>query len=189
MRVSVVLVVLSLLVSTTAHAGVRTIKSVEGIEPGTRVRIEGTMSIRGSTPFTILVLETNDGEELTLGASSPDITQALKNLGGMRVSVEGEVLTLMGPTLPRLRVERYDILPPAGAKDPVVGVATVENGACVVTTDEGTRYWIVGDLASALVEHAGARLWMVGKKTKRADGNRPSGSTPFTPTGYGVIDN
>jgi hypothetical protein len=189
-RVTVALVVLSLFAGATAHAGgTRTVKSISGIEPGTRVRIEGTVSIRGSTPLTILVLETKDGEALTLGPHSPGIEQALKNLDGMRVGVEGEVLEPMGPTLPQLRVEKYQILAPAGAGDPIIGLATLENSSCVLTTDEGTRYWIVGELAPALCEHAGARVWMVGKKAKRGDGSRPAKSTPFTPTGYGVIEN
>jgi phosphotransferase system HPr-like phosphotransfer protein len=188
MRMSVTLISLCL-AGTTAHAGVRTVKTIEGVDAGKRVRMEGAVSIRGSTPFTLLVLVTTEGEEVTVASQSPDIEQALKHLDGMRVGVEGEVLAPMGPTLPRLRVERYEILAPSGAGEPIIGLATLEKGACVLTTDDGTRYWITGDLAPALCEHVGARLWMVGKKAKRADGSRPAGSTAFTPTGYGVIGN
>jgi hypothetical protein len=174
--------------ATAANAKARTVKNLDGVESGTRVRIEGVVSMRGSTPLTILVIETADDVVVTIRSHSPDIERELKSLDGLRVAVEGEVLPLVDQALPRLDVDRYEMLAPPGAGDPITGVVAIENGACVLTTDEGKRYWMTGDLAPALCEHVGARVWMVGKKGKHGAGTKPSGSTAFTPTGYGVID-
>ena len=177
-----------LVAATTLNAKPRTVKRLDGIEAGTRVRIEGVVSMRGSTPFATLVLETADGDVVTLKAHSPDIEHELKSLDGLRLAVEGEVLPLVDAALPRLDVDRYEMLAPPGACDPIIGVVAMENGACVLTTDQGKRYWMTGDLAPALCEHTGARVWMVGKKGKHGGGTQPAGSTAFTPAGYGVID-
>ena len=187
-RSAILALALSLLAAGAAGAKVRTVKSLEGIDPGKRVRIEGVVSLHGSTPFTILVLETGDGEPVPIQPHTPALQHELTNLDGVRVALEGEVLPLLGPTLPRLDVDRYDILAPPGAGKPITGMITVENDACVLTTNHGKRYWIVGDLTAAMCQHIGARVWMVGKKGKRVDGERPAGSTPFTATGYGVIE-
>jgi hypothetical protein len=178
-----------LLTAAAANAGVKTVRSIEGVEPGRRVRIEGVLSIRGSTPLTILVLETSDGDAVTLRPHTAAIEQELRNLDGLRVAVEGEVLPPWDATLARLDVDRYEMLKPPGGGNPIIGMVGMEDGACVLTTSDGKRYWIVGELAPALCQHDGARVWMVGKKAKRANGNRPPGTTPFTPTGYGVIGN
>lgn len=188
MRALCLIVVAALLLPASAPAKVRTVKSFTHVSEGTRVRVEGTLSIRGSTPFTFLTLQISDEEIITIQGHTPDIQQELKNLDGLRVSVEGKALPDQGETLPRLDVERYKLLPPPGAKDPLIGIVRMEGDACVLTTDEGKRYWIVGELAPAMCQHAGARVWMVGKKTKRGEGTKPSGATPFTPTGYGVIN-
>ena len=106
----------------------------------------------------------------------------------MRLALEGAVLPRFDPEVPRLDVDRCELLTAPGGGNPISGIITIENGACVLSTDEGKRYWIVGDLAPALCQHVGVRVWMVGKKTKRGDGTRPRESTAFTPTGYGVME-
>ena len=189
MRSLSAILALLLLLPGAASAKVRTVKSIDAVEPGRRVRIEGLISIRGSTPFTLLVLETGDGNEITLKPHTPEIEHELKNLDGLRVAVQGEVLPLLEAALPRLEVDAYDLLAPPGADGSITGVISTESGGCVLTTSEGKRYWIVGGVAPAMCEHAGARLWMVGKKAKQSGGKPPAGSTPFTPTGYGVIEN
>jgi hypothetical protein len=177
------------LLALPAQAGTRAVKNLDGIAPGTRVHIEGVVSIRGSTPFTILVLEIADDAIVTLNPHTADLDQQLRSLDGLRVAVEGDVMPPLHPGTPRLRVERYTLLATPGGGDPIIGVVTLEAGACVLTTDDGKRFWILGEVAPALCEHAGARVWMVGKKVKHGDGVKPRESTPFTPTGYGVIDN
>lgn len=178
-----------LFAACVAHAGTRSVKSLDGVPTGTRVRMEGVMSMRGSTPLTILVLEVTNDVVVTLRPHDADMQQALNSLDGLRVALEGEVIPPLDPQTPRLDVDHYELLASPGGEDPIVGVIAMENGACVLATDHGKRYWITGGLAPALCEHAGARVWMVGKKAKHSEGTQPRESTAFTPTGYGVIDN
>jgi hypothetical protein len=178
-----ILIALLLLSAQAVRADVRTVKSIEGAAPGKRVRMEGTLSSQGGATLAVLVLQT-EGNAVTLRPHTPAIQHELTNLNGVRVAVEGEVLTPLDETIPRLDVNAYEILSFPDAGEPIIGTLDAE---CVLTTTEGRRYWITGALAPALCEHAGARVWMVGKKA-RAGGERPAKSTPFTPTGYGVIE-
>ena len=188
MRAGRLILVASLLAATVAQAGTRSVKSIEGLATGSRVRIEGVLSMRGSTPLTIMVLELPDRTEITLKPHDEDIHQQLRSLDGLRVVIEGDVIPRLDPEIPRLDVRRCELLRAPDGGDPITGMITMENGACVLETDAGKRYWILGDLAPALAQHSGARVWIVGKKVKRGDGNKPRESTPFTPTGFGVIE-
>lgn len=163
-------------------------KSLDGIATGERVQVEGTLSMRGSTPFTIMVLEVPGAPEITLVPHDADIGRQLQSFDGLRVALEGAVVPRLDPGVPRLDVDRCRLLAVPGGDQPVVGMLTMENGACVLSTDDGKRYWMVGNLAPALCQHAGSRVWITGKKAKRGEGTRPRESTAFTPTGYGVID-
>jgi hypothetical protein len=98
------------------------------------------------------------------------------------------VLARVDEAVPRLDAERYEVLPLPGGERPIIGVVAVEDEACVVTTEDGRRYWILGDLAPALRDYAGACIWIVGHKSRAPRDPGPKKSTPFTPTGYGVID-
>lgn len=188
MRVRRLILVASLLAAAVAQAGTRSVKSLEGLATGSHVRIEGVLSMRGSTPLTIMVLELPDQAEITLKPHDEDVHRELRNLDGLRVVIEGEVIPRLDPEIPRLDVQRCSLLKAPDGGDPITGMITMEDGACVLETDAGKRYWILGDLAPALAQHSGARVWIVGKKVKRGDGNKPPESTPFTPTGYGVIE-
>jgi len=188
MRARRLILAAALLTATVVHAGTQSVKSLEGLAIGSRVRIEGVLSMRGSTPLTIMVLEVPDQAEITLKPHDEDVHQQLRSLDGLRVVIEGEVMPRLDPEIPRLDVERCNLLTAPDGGAPITGMITMENGACVLETDEGKRYWILGDLAPALCQHSGARVWIVGKKVKRGDGNKPRESTPFTPTGYGVIE-
>jgi hypothetical protein len=171
-----------------AAAGERTVKSLDGIPPGKRVRIEGTVSLRGSTPFTLLAIEMGGGAVAMIESRSSEIRHELKSLGGMRVAVAGAVLPRIDDGPPRLDVDRYEVLPLPGGERPIVGAIELEDDACVVVTRDGNRYWILGDLEPALRDYAGARVWIVGHKGGAGRDRGPKKSTPFTPTGYGVID-
>ncbi|HET6348466.1 MAG TPA: hypothetical protein VFH88_05210 [Candidatus Krumholzibacteria bacterium] len=177
-----------LLAAGPSHAGTRTVSTLDGLAPGTRVRMQGTIAVHGDTPLVVLVLRLKDTGEVTLKPHSPDLEQELRNLDGLRVVVEGAVLPRLDPEIPRLEVDHYDMLAPPGAGDPIIGIVSTENDACIVTAGDGKRYWIAGDLAPALCDHDGARVWMVGKKSKSGHGAQPRGTTAFTPTGYGVLN-
>jgi hypothetical protein len=167
---------------------VKSVETLDGVEAGKRVRIEGTLSLRGSTPITTPVLEIDSTEVVALDAKSPELLSQLRGLSGMRCAVEGNVLPFVDQYLPRLSATRYDLLPLPDGKQPILGLVSVENGECVVTTDQGKRYWIRGDLVAVVSDYNGARVWVVGDTVDTDAKNRPQKSTPLTATGYGVVD-
>jgi hypothetical protein len=71
---------------------------------------------------------------------------------------------------------------------PILGIVSMEDGQCVVTTDTGKRYWVHGDRADALAGHASARVWVVGDIFDTDAKTRPKKSTPLTVTGYRVVE-
>ncbi len=166
----------------------REVDSLDGIDAGKRVRIEGTLSLRGSTPLTIPTLTTSGGVDVPLDSKDPDVLTQLRRLSEMRVAVEGDVLPLVDNNLPRLSATRYELLALPDGTVPIVGVVSVEDGDIIVTSDTGRRLWIHGDLVGVLEEYAGARVWVVGGGFNTHSPRRPKKSTPWTATGYGVID-
>ena len=178
------------LVATPGCGGkrARQVDSLEGIDAGKRVRVEGTLSLRGSTPVTTPVLEIDSTETVALDSKSPELLTQLRGLSGMHCAVEGDVLPFVDRNLPQLSVTRYELLALPDGKVPMVGVVSVEDGQVVVTTEKGTRYWIHGHLVGVLTEYAGAHVWVVGDAFDTDAPSRPKKSTPLTATGYGVID-
>jgi len=164
------------------------VTSLEGVDAGKRVRVEGTLSLRGSTPFTTSVLEIDSTEAITLDAKSAALLMQLKNLAGMRCAVEGDVLPFVDHNLARLSATRYELLPLPDGKVPIIGVVTVEDGQCIVTTEKGSRYWIQGDHVGVLSDYAGARVWFAGDTFDTDSMMRPKKSTPLTVTAYGVVE-
>lgn len=167
---------------------VKSVETLDGVKVGKRVRVEGTLSLRGSTPFTTPVLETELGGSIPLDAKAPELLSQLRGLAGMRCAVEGSVLPYVDENVPRLSATRYDLLPLPDGKQPILGLVSLENGECVVTTDQGKRYWIRGDLVAVVSDYNGARVWVVGDTFDTDANNRPKKSTPLTATGYGVVD-
>jgi hypothetical protein len=145
-------------------------------------------ALRGSTPVTTPVLEIDSTETVALDAKSPALLSQLRGLSGMRCAIEGDVLPFVDNNLPRLSATSYELLALPDGKVPMVGVVSVEDGQCVVTTEKGTRYWIHGDLVGVLTEYAGARVWVVGDGFDTDSPTRPKKSTPLTATGYGVVE-
>ncbi|HEU4930263.1 MAG TPA: hypothetical protein VFU38_10585, partial [Candidatus Krumholzibacteria bacterium] len=150
--------------------------------------VEGTLSLRGSTPFTTAVLEIDSTEVVPLDSKSASTIAQLKALSGMRCAVEGNVLPFVDQNLPRLSATRFELLPLADGKQPILGIVSVEDGQVIVTSESGTRYWIRGDLAAVLTEYDGAHVWVVGDIFDTDVNTRPKKSTPLTATGYGVVD-
>jgi hypothetical protein len=178
------------LVATPGCGGKRAhhVSSLEGIDAGKHVRIEGTLALRGSTPVTTSVLEIDSTEAVPLDSKKPGLLAQLKGLAGMRCAIEGEVLPFVDQNLPRLSATRYELLPLPDGRVPIIGIASLEEGQCVVTTDKGKRYWIHGELVGVLNEYAGARVWVAGDVFDTDAKTRPKKSTPLTATGYGVVD-
>lgn len=167
---------------------VKSVESLDGIDVGKKVRIEGTMSLRGSTPFTTPVLETASGAAIALDSKTPELVTQLRGLSGVRCAVEGTVLPFVDQNVPRLSATSYELLPLPDGKQPILGLVSIEDGQCLVTTDQGKRYWIRGDLVAVLTDYNGARVWVVGDAVDTDAKIRPKKSTPLTATGYGVVD-
>ncbi|MDH4037596.1 MAG: hypothetical protein OEX18_04700 [Candidatus Krumholzibacteria bacterium] len=159
-----------------------------GIEEGQRVSVDGVLSLRGSTPFASLVLETGDETVLTIDSRDDALMTELRGLLEMRVTLDGTMLAPLVPGSPRIDATGYQLLPLPTGEVPIVGILALEDNQCVLVAKDGKRYWIRGDLTGAIREYEGARIWIVGARADTDAPGRPKKSTPFTPTGYGVLD-
>lgn len=157
---------------------------VLGNSVGENVAYEGTLSMRGSYPRVVVVLETDSSGVIEI--DSKTVQEDLKSLQGMRVAVEGEALAPVPESgTPRVDVARYHLLRLPTGEQPLIGTMLVLDGECILATTEGRRFWIRGDLVGILREYEGERVWVVG--TKGAAPNAPPNTQPYWVTGYGVL--
>lgn len=162
------------------------VAAFEGTAVGERIVVEGTLSQRGSTPFTSLVIETDEGGVVQV--ESRTIEPELKSLVGMRCAVTGNVLDTGDKDRPRINATGYEILRLPSGELPVIGILSVIEGNCVLETREGARYWIRGDLVGVIQAHRGARMWIVGElQDETPPANLRAGATYWV-TGFGVLD-
>jgi hypothetical protein len=140
------------------------------------VEVSGTLSLRGSQPYPILLLETGDGGEYLL--RSPDKLDELKNLKGMRVILTGTTPKHSSVTIPVLSVENYSLLPLPGGEEPLVGTLAVADERCVLRIEKETLLMITGEFERVLSGFPGAKVWVIGERG--TDGE-------LRVTGYGII--
>ena len=152
---------------------------------GDWVKLAGTLSTRGSTPHTILMLETADGGVVVI--QSKEIQDELVTLSGMNVSIEGKVLPSIDRESPVVDAQRYELLPLPSGDVPVVGVVRLRDGQCVLETADQKLYWIRGDFAEVLTGYEGSKVWVIGTVGDAALPEKPEGSVPMHVTGYGVL--
>ena len=147
---------------------------------GTHVELTGTISVRGSTPATMVILETDDDEICTIQSSA--ITDELAVLAGVRVRVEGIVRSpgSDGPIL--LDPSDYHILTLESGETPIVGWITKMDEDLFLTDKEAAEWRITGDLISILSGFEGSKLWVVGKKREM-----DASSREIRVTGYGIL--
>lgn len=165
--------------------GKKSAKGGTALLTGETLTVGGTLSLRGSTPFPELVLERDDGGIVLIQSSS--IQDELKALSGMRVSVRGDVLESVADT-PVLDATSYELLRLDSGELPIVGIITMETPHCILTTRDGKRYWVRGDLRGVIRDYEGAKIWIIGSLGDAAMPDRPKNSVPFWVTGYGVLD-
>jgi hypothetical protein len=167
--------------------GFKVVENADDIREGDHVSVAGTVSMRGSTPFSTVVLELPAGGVVSVYSENDDIMAELRGLAGLQCQVEGLAGAPLSGT-PRLEATGYQLLPLPSGELPIVGVLSMEDGQYLLETAKKKRYWIRGDLAGAVAEYVGARVWIVGIKTDTDAPGRPDKTTPFTVTGYGLID-
>jgi hypothetical protein len=147
---------------------------------GTNVEMAGVISVRGSTPSTMVILETDDDEICTI-QSSP-IADELARLAGVRVRIEGIVRSPGGDGPILLDPKDYHILTLESGETPIMGWIAKVNGDLYLKDKEATEWLITGDLLSILSGFEGSKLWVVGKKREMDASNRE-----IRVTGYGVL--
>lgn len=186
MRFPLLLLIVPLLVGACGGKPAVKIEGFEHVAVGERITVEGILSLRGSTPFTTLVLETEAGDIVNI--ESRTIQSELKSLVGMRCAVTGDVLEPMRGGAPRIDATSYDILRLPSGELPVIGVLSIVEGQCVLETRAGARYWMRGDLMDVIRDHAGARMWIVGQQHDEKAPPAIPYATAYWVTGFGVLD-
>ena len=153
-------------------------------DPGDTIYVEGKVSMRGSLPFPILLLEAKDGTIYMID-SSPQ-AEELKRLDEMAVGVSAKVLPAIGGEAPAISVLSYDLLALPTGEKPVVGVLYASPDGVALRGDDGSAYVIQGDFEAVFKGLSGAKVWIVGEKL--VDVNTSRGNVRIIHvTQYGVI--
>jgi hypothetical protein len=181
------IVVSAMLASVVACGGKKSSKagSVDSAGVGDLVAVEGTLSLRGGTPHTILMLEREDGGVVVI--QSNEFQVELKSLSGMKVSIEGNVLPSIDGETPLVNATSYKLLALPSGEVPIVGTLRTEGDNCLLSATDGDLYVIVGEFARVLVDFDGKKVWVVGTESTKAYPDAPRGAAPLEVTGYGVL--
>jgi len=156
--------------------------------PGETIYIEGKVSLRGSRPFPLLLLEAKDGAIYMIDTSPK--AEELKNLDGMAVGVTAKVLPGIKGDAPALSVSSYSLLPLPSGEKPIVGVvyATLDLGdvRAAMEADDGSIWIIEGMFKTVFLDLKGARVWIVGDR-QWANNTQEGSLRMINVTEYGVI--
>jgi hypothetical protein len=142
------------------------------------VELSGMLSLRGSQPFPMLILEERGGKDYLLRSSS--LLEELKRLSGMAVVLTGVTPAGTQAPLPVMEVESYRLLPLPGGEQPVVGRIHARDEGCFIEREDGTEMRIAGEFEPVLKQYADAKIWVIGEIL---DGDTKA----FIVKGYGVI--
>lgn len=159
------------------------------VDAGNRtVDVTGKLSRRGSTPFSLMLLQSSDGT--TYMIQSTRIGDELRSLDGMEVAVTG-VLVPNEEEVQVLSVMSYDLLRVPSGERPVVGVvfsdARASAGTPVWLVDRNNVYWSMrGDFEDVLKEFVGAKIWVTGVVQRSVNTGGASVRSIFV-TEYGVL--
>jgi hypothetical protein len=159
--------------------------SFEEANVGDLITVEGTLSLRGSTPHTYVALETDEDGLVVI--QSGTLRQELRELSGMRVSIQGKVLPSIDGESPQVDAQSYKLLALPSGEIPLMGRVRLMDGQCVLETADKKLYWIRGDFVDVLKGYEGAKVWVVGPVGDAALPEKPQGSVPIQVTGYGVL--
>jgi hypothetical protein len=164
--------------------GKKTSKTMS-FEAGDLVSLEGTLSLRGSMPRPILILETDTAGGVVI--QSRELQSELSSLAGMKVWIEGRILPAIEGESPLIDATDYRLLALPSGEVPVVGVLKLQRDECVLHVDGGQRYWIRGEFTDLIRDFVGARMWVVGTAGDTALPDKPEGTIPLWVSGYGVL--
>jgi hypothetical protein len=154
-------------------------------EAGETVYVEGKISLRGSEPFPLILLETADGRFYMIDASPR--ADELKRLQDMPVGVTGKVLPNVKGDAPALAVEAYDLLPLPSGERPVVGVIVMATPENVAMRAEDDSIWeLEGDFKTVFLGLVGAKVWIVGVRELAVNTARANIRSILV-TEYGII--
>lgn len=156
----------------------------QNADPGDTIFVEGKVSMRGSLPFPILLLEAKDGVIYMID-SSPK-AEELKRLDEMAVGVSAKVLPEIGGETPALSVLSYELLPLPTGEKPVVGVLFASPDGVALRGDDGSSYIIQGEFEPVFQGLSGAKIWIVGEQLAALNTSRGSMRTIHV-TQYGLI--
>jgi hypothetical protein len=102
---------------------------------GEVVTVEGTLSLRGGTPHTFVMLEMDGGDVVVIQPS--ELQKELRTLAGMRVSIDGKVMPSIDDESPLIDATGYELLALPSGEVPLVGKLSLREGQCVFETDDG----------------------------------------------------
>jgi hypothetical protein len=159
--------------------------SLGDADVGDLVTVAGTLSLRGSTPHTVLMLEMSDGGVVVI--QSGTLQEELRSLAGMNLSIVGKVLPSIDSESPLVDAQSYELLALPSGEVPLVGTVLLRDGQCVLETADERLFWIRGDFVDVLKGYEGAKVWVVGTVGDAALPEKPEGSVPMQVTGYGVL--
>ena len=179
------IVLLVLFISGCGGTKSRKAASLDTAETGDIVSVEGRLSLRGSAPFPMLMLEIEKNGVVVI--ESTELKTELKSLSGMDVSVEGVVLPSLDNATPVINVESYELLLLPSGDLPMVGRILIENGQCLLVAWDNKRYWIRGDFSDVFKDFEGAKVWVAGTIGEYALPEQPEDSVPFKVFQYGVL--
>ncbi len=146
--------------------------------------VEGKISLRGSTPFELLLLESED-DTFYMIDSSP-LSQELKRLEDMNVGVNATVLPQVKGDAPALSVQSYQLLRLPTGERPIIGIVELSgNDVVVIRGEDGKVYVIEGDFKDLFSSYSGAKVWVVGESHH---GNQQNDGKPTVMISqYGII--
>jgi hypothetical protein len=184
-----VLCVVSLLIATgatglTGCGGAQSGKG-HGGSPGETVYVEGKVSLRGSTPFELLLFEARDGMVYMIDTSP--LADELKRLQDMTVGVTAKVLPSVKGDAQALSVVAYELLPLPTGERPILGVVVAASPDQVaMRTEEGATWVIEGGFKSVFLGLSGAKIWIVGDRQWAVNTNEGDVRS-INVTQYGII--
>lgn len=135
----------------------------DGESAGETIYVEGKVSLRGSQPFPLLLLEARDGRLYMIDASPK--AEELKRLQDMAVGVTARVLPDVRGDAPALAIEAYELLALPTGERPVVGIVVGASPDHVtMRVDDGSVWLIEGEFKTVFLGLEGAKIWVVGDR-------------------------